>query len=39
MMIEKSMISDHSAMKLDINYRKKNCKTYKHMEAKQYTTK
>ena len=34
-----SIISDHSAMKLDINYRKKNCKKYKHMEAKQYTTK
>ena len=34
-----SMFSDHSAMRLDINYRKKNCKKYKHMEAKQYTTK
>ena len=30
---------DHSAMRLDINYRKKNYKKYKHMEAKQYTTK
>ena len=34
-----SIFSDHSAMRLDINYRKKNCKEYKHMEAKQYTTK
>ena len=24
-------------MRLDINYRKKICKKYKHMEAKQYT--
>ena len=34
-----SMISDHNTMRLDINYRKKNCKKYKHMEAKQYATK
>ena len=33
------IISNHHAMSLDINYRKKNCKKYKHMEAKQYTTK
>ena len=34
-----SIFSDHNAMRLDINYRKKICKKYKHMEAKQYTTK
>ena len=32
------IFSDHSTMRLDINYRKKICKKYKHMEAKQYTT-
>ena len=31
--------SDHNAMSLDTNYRKKICKKYKHMEAKQYVTK
>ena len=34
-----SIFSNHSAMRLDINYRKKICQKYKHMEAKQYTTK
>ena len=29
-----SIFSDHNAMRLDINYRKKICKKYKHMEAK-----
>ena len=33
-----SIFSDHNAMRLDINYRKKICKKYKHMEGKQYTT-
>ena len=33
------ILSDHKAMRLEINYRKKNCKKHKHMEAKQYTTK
>ena len=33
-----SIFSDHNAMTLDINYRKKICKKYKHMEAKKYTT-
>ena len=33
-----STVSDHNAMRLDINYRKKICKKYKHMEAKQYIT-
>ena len=36
--IVSSIFSDHSAMRLDISYRKKNCKRYKHMAAKQYTT-
>ena len=29
-----SIFSNHNAMRLDINYRKKICKIYKHMEAK-----
>ena len=33
-----NIFSDHNTMRLDINYRKKTCKKYKHMEAKQYTT-
>ena len=37
--IVSSIFSDHNAMRLDINYRKKICKKYKHMEAKQHTTK
>ena len=37
--IVSSIFSDHNAMRLDVNYRKKICKKYKHMEAKQYTTK
>ena len=34
-----SILSNHNAMRLDINYRKKVCKKYKHMEATQYTSK
>ena len=34
-----SIFSDHNAIRLDINYRKKKTKKYKHLEAKQYTTK
>ena len=37
--IVSSISSDHNTMRLDINYRKKICKKYKHMEAKQYVTK
>ena len=37
--IVSSIFSNHNAMRLDINYREKNCKKYKHMEAKQYVTK
>ena len=34
-----SIFSYHNAMRLEINYRKKNCKKHKHMESKQYVTK
>ena len=37
--IVSSIFSNHNAMRLDINYRKKICKKYKHMKAKHYTTK
>ena len=37
--IVSSIFSDHNVMRLDINYRKKHCKKYKHMEVKQYATK
>ena len=37
--IVSSIIPNHNTMRLEINYRKKNCKKYKHMEAKQYATK
>ena len=30
------IFSDHSTMRLDINYKKKNCKKHKHMEIKQH---
>ena len=31
-----SIFSNHSAMRLDINYKKKKCKKHKHMEIKKY---
>ena len=34
-----SVFSDHNTMRLEINYREKNVKKHKHMEAKQYVTK
>ena len=36
-----SIFSNHNAMRLDINYKKKkkNCKKHKHMEIKQYISK
>ena len=37
--IVSSTFSDHNTVRLDINYRNKICKKYKHMEAKQYATK
>ena len=33
------IFSYHNAMRLEINYKKKNCKKHKHVEAKQYATK
>ena len=36
--IVSSIFSDHNTMRLDITYRKRSVKKYKHMEAKQYTT-
>ena len=37
--IKSSIFSDHSAMRLDINYKRKNSKKHKHMEIKQYVSK
>ena len=35
-----SIFSDHNAMRLEINYKKKkNAKKHKHVAAKQYVTK
>ena len=37
--IVSSIFSDHNAMKLDINYKKKkNCKKHKHMEIKRHVS-
>ena len=36
--ITSSIFSEYNTMKLEINYKKKNCKKPKHMEAKQYGT-
>ena len=33
------IFSDHNAMRLDINYKKNNCKKHKHMEIKQHISK
>ena len=38
--IKSSIFSDHNAMRLDSNYKKKkNCKKHKHMEIKQHVSK
>ena len=37
--IVSSIFSDHYAMRLDINYKKKNCRKQKHMEIKQHVSK
>ena len=37
--IVSSIFSDQNTMRLDINYKKKNCKKHKHMENKQYISK
>ena len=34
-----NIFSDHNAMKLDINYKKKNCNKHKHMKIKQHVSK
>ena len=34
-----SFFSEHNAMRLDINYKKKNCKKHKPMEIKQHISK
>ena len=34
-----NIFSDHNAMRLDINYKKNNCKKHKHMEIKQHISK
>ena len=35
--ITSSILSKHNTMRLEINYKKKPCKKYKHEEAKQYS--
>ena len=37
--IVSSIFSNHSAMRLDIDYKENNCKKYKHMEIKQHVSK
>ena len=37
--IVSSIVSDHKAMRLDINYKEKNCKKHKHIEIKQHVSK
>ena len=37
--VSSSIFSNHHAMRLDINYKKKNCKKHKHMEIKQHISK
>ena len=34
-----SIFSKNTAIRLEINYKKKNCKRHNHVEAKQYATK
>ena len=37
--IVSSIFSDHNAVRLDINYKKKSVKKHKHMEIKKYFSK
>lgn len=37
--IVSGIISNHHAIRLDINYKKKNCKKHKHMEIEQHVSK
>ena len=39
MEIISSIFSDHNTMRLDINYKEKNCEKHKHMEIKQHISK
>ena len=34
-----NIYSDHSILRLEVNYKKKNCKNHKHVEPKEYATK
>ena len=34
-----SIFFDHDGLRLEINYKKNNCKKHKHRKAKQYATK
>ena len=34
-----SIFSDHNTIRLDINYKEKECKKHKHMEIKQFFSK
>ena len=34
-----SIFPDHNTMRLDLKYKKKNCKKHKHIEIKQYVSK
>ena len=34
-----SIYSDYNTMRIDINYKKKNCKKHKHMKIKQHVSK
>ena len=37
--IVSGIFSDHNAMRLNINYKKKKCKKHKHMQIKQHISK
>ena len=37
--LRSSIFSDHNAMRVGINYKKKKCKKHKHMVIKQYASK
>ena len=37
--IVSGIFSNHNAVRLDINYKEKNCKKHKHMEIKQHVSK
>ena len=37
--ITSSIFLDHNTIRVDINYKEKNCKKHKHVEIKQYVSK